>query len=522
MTNISRRQFIRFLGQGTVGMALTPLLIQACAPSTADLETIEFNGIPPGSLDDVVLADGFRYDLLIKWKDKINDTDFFGYNNDYTAFIPLSDDDGLLWVNHEYIDPKFVSGYFGDIARHRKQVDEEMLHVGGSIVRVKRSGNQWEVVPNDAYNRRVTAKTMIPFAWDEPIMGKTEAMGTLANCSGGVTPWGTILTCEENYEQFYGDTAPDGSHINSEYLWEMFYYNPPEHYGWVVEVDPKTGAAKKHVAMGRFSHECATVKELEDGRIVVYSGDDMEGGSLYKFISDEPGDLTKGKLYVASLETNTWIPLDYNAHVRLQGLFENQTDVLIRCREAARAMEASALDRPEDIEIDPVTGGVFISLTNNLTTGNYHGSILKIDETDGKYDSLTFEWDTFLTGGEETGFACPDNLAFDKAGNLWFTSDISGKLSNTKEYNSFGNNGLYLVRREGPQAGQVIQVASAPVDAEFSGPTFSPDGKHLFLSVQHPGETSKSIYDFDFTSHWPEGGKSVPKSAVIVISGVGG
>ncbi len=520
MENITRRRFIKFIGQGSAGLAISPLLIQACAPGTTDLEELELVGIEPTLRDEVVLADGLKYDLLIKWKDPINDKDFFGYNNDYTAFIPFSDNDGLLWVNHEYVDPKFVSGYFGDLARHRRQVDEEMLHVGGSIVRIKKKSGKWEVVQNDEYNRRITAKTMIPFAWNEPIKGKTEAMGTLANCSGGVTPWGTILTCEENYENFYGDTHENGSHINSLYEWEIFYNNPPEHYGWVVEVNPKTGDAKKLISMGRFAHECATVKELPDGRLVVYSGDDKNDGCLYKFISSEPGNLEKGTLYVASLETNSWIPLDFNSHVRLQGLFESQTDVMVKCRQAAIAMEGSQLDRPEDIEIDPVTGGVFISLTNNIPKENYHGSILKIDETDGNYESLTFEWDTFLTGGEESGFTCPDNLAFDASGNLWFTSDISGKFIGTGPYSSFGNNGLFVVRREGPQAGKVIQVASAPVEAEFTGPTFTPDGKQLILSVQHPGERSKSIYDFDFTSHWPEGGNSVPKSAVIVISGV--
>lgn len=280
MENITRRRFIKFIGQGSAGLAISPLLIQACAPGTTDLEELELIGIEPTLRDEVVLADGLKYDLLIKWKDLINDKDFFGYNNDYTAFIPFSDDDGLLWVNHEYVDPKFVSGYFGDLARHRRQVDEEMLHVGGSIVRIKKKRGKWEVVQNDEYNRRVTAKTMIPFAWNEPIKGKTEAMGTLANCSGGVTPWGTILTCEENYENFYGDTHENGSHINSLYEWEIFYNNPPEHYGWVVEVNPKTGDAKKLISMGRFAHECATVKELPDGRLVVYSGDDKNDGCL--------------------------------------------------------------------------------------------------------------------------------------------------------------------------------------------------------------------------------------------------
>ncbi|MDX1409709.1 MAG: DUF839 domain-containing protein, partial [Saprospiraceae bacterium] len=122
-----------------------------------------------------------------------------------------------------------------------------------------------------------------------------------------------------------------------------------------------------------------------------------------------------------------------------------------------------------------------------------------------------------LAGGEETGFACPDNLAFDLAGNLWFTSDISGSKMHAEPYTTFKNNGLVLVPRIGKQAGQVLQIASAPRDAELTGPWFAPDGETLFLSVQHPGELTTSLDNM--TSHWPEGGTSMPKPAVVAITG---
>ena len=146
-----------------------------------------------------------------------------------------------------------------------------------------------------------------------------------------------------------------------------------------------------------------------------------------------------------------------------------------------------------------------------------HGSLLKIIEKDNKHDSLEFEFETLISGGVSTGFSCPDNLLFDKAGNLWFTSDISGsKMNKSPEYLPFKNNGLFVLIRGGIQAGQIIQVASAPIDAEFTGPCFSPDGKTLFLSVQHPGERSSSINHL--TSTWPNQ-KGVPKSSVITIEG---
>ena len=192
---------------------------------------------------------------------------------------------------------------------------------------------------------------------------------------------------------------------------------------------------------------------------------------------------------------------------------------MIRLREASKLVGGTRLDRPEDIEIDPHTGAVLISLSNNKPKGNLHGSILKLEEAQGQYDSLTFKPSNFLAGGEATGFSCPDNMAFDTAGNLWFTSDMSGSSMKKPAYAAFKNNGLYVIPRRGPQSGQVLQVASAPNDAEFTGPCFSPDGKTLFLSVQHPGETSPSVKEL--TSRWPGGGNTIPRPAVVTISGSG-
>ena len=272
------------------------------------------------------------------------------------------------------------------------------------------------------------------------------------------------------------------------------------------------------IALGRCAHECATVHETKDGRLVVYSGDDSNDECLYKFISDEPENLRDGKLYVANTEKGEWISLVFEEQAILQANFKNQTEVLIRLREAAKLVGGTPLNRPEDIEIDPLTGDVLIALTNNKPKGDYLGQILKIEETDNKdKTSLTFKASTFLAGGEETGFACPDNMAFDTVGNLWFTSDISGSAIGKAPYQSFGNNGLFMVPSWGENKGNVLQIASAPVDAEFTGPFFAPDGETLFLSVQHPGERSKSLNTL--TSNWPHGPGELPKPSVVCISG---
>ncbi len=251
---------------------------------------------------------------------------------------------------------------------------------------------------------------------------------------------------------------------------------------------------------------------------MVYSGDDSNDECLYKFISEQPENLRDGKLYVANTEKGEWISLVYEEQPILQEKFKNQTEVLVRLRQAAKLVGGTPLNRPEDIEIDPLTGDVLVALTNNKPKGDYLGEILKIEEADNTdKTSLTFKASTYLAGGEETGFACPDNMAFDPAGNLWFTSDISGSAMNKEPYLPFGNNGLFLVPSWGANKGKVLQIASAPVDAEFTGPFFAPDGQTLFLSVQHPGERSPSLSEL--TSNWPNGKGEIPKPSVVCISG---
>ncbi len=185
-------------------------------------------------------------------------------------------------------------------------------------------------------------------------------------------------------------------------------------------------------------------------------------------------------------------------------------------REAADAVGGTKLDRPEDIEINK-KGSVFVALTNNKPKNNYFGSILRIDEKNNDPYALTFSHSTFLTGGEPGGLACPDNMCFDPEGNLWVTTDISGSSMHKAPYTKFKNNGLFMIPMRGQFQGQAFQVASAPHDAEFTGPCFTPDGKTLFLSVQHPGERSKGLDKL--TSHWPDGGKNKPKPSVIVLHG---
>lgn len=532
----NRREFLEFMGRtgalaaaaGTFGSLISGCANSAKVSSNGRTRAVKlpFTPLTVSDADELRLADGLQFTKLLQWDDPLNSSgDKFGCNNDYTAFIPLGRNDGLLWVNHESINSYFVPGNVQGQKKSRDQVDYERRAVGGSIVRVKRKNEKspWKLMANDKYNRRLTGATVIPFAAGEKIMDSETAVGTIANCAGGITPWKTILTCEENYDNFYGEAILTAkgvrkvTYVDAYQKWHEVYSLPPEHYGWVVEVNPLTGDAKKLTALGRFAHECATTVEVADGRTVVYMGDDAEDQCLYKFISRGKGSLDYGDLYVANLEKGRWILLDQAVQPELKSFFKSQRDVLVYTRQAAQMVGGTPLDRPEDIEIDPVTKSIVVALTGNVLKKNFHGSILRIVEENNDPLSLSFQPTIFLTGGPQSGFSCPDNFVFDKKGNLWMTTDIAERDIGTEHYKFHGNNSLFYIPMSGENAGKALRIATAPYDAEFTGPSFDPDFKNLFLSVQHPGGGSRAAGKL--TSHWPNGGTSIPRPAVVVING---
>lgn len=509
--NVNRRQFIEFMGRSSLALYGAPLfaLSSTLTPLT------------PNRADELRLAPGFTSQILLKEGAPLNlKGERFGANNDYLALFPFSEGsttDALLWVNHEDLTPLFASGYAYRGGKTKEMVDIERKAVGGSIVRIKKHNGAWSLVEQDTHNRRIDATTPIP-------LGDRMALGTLGNCAGGVTPWGTVLTCEENYGNFYGEVNERSKNpLNRIYGkihhgWDYLYPEvSPYDYGWVVEIDPRTGTAKKLTALGRFSHEGATVVAAKDGRSVVYMGDDAEGQCIYKFIAAAKGSLDKGELFVADTVKGVWLSLSYEKEPRLRDAFKNQLDVLNHCRRAADIVGGTPQNRPEDIEQDPHSKALFITLTNNASRDDLFGSILKIEEENADPLAMRFKASTFLAGGKEHGFACPDNMVFDRRGNLWLTCDVSSNTIGKKAYEPFGNNGLHYIPMSGPNAGRPVLVATAPVEAELTGPCFSLDGTELFMSVQHPGEESKSLAEI--TSHWPDGGNAHPRSAVVVISG---
>jgi uncharacterized protein len=263
-----------------------------------------------------VLPEGFKYDILRKWGDNVAGDDApYGYNNDYVAYFPIdaldggqSSTDGILWVNHEYPDSKWVSEYEDserETEKSPEQIAREKAIVGGSIFRVRRQGDTWSFVDDGEYNRRIDATTPMdltgPAAGADEVQGADEVIGTLADCGGGVTLWNTVLTCEENYQDYYGertlqnesgsseDAAADQLKTDRSYRWfdDTENAQPSEHYGWIAEVVPFDPESKprKHTWLGRLRHENAAVTLSESGKVVVYTGHDQEDQRIYKFIS---------------------------------------------------------------------------------------------------------------------------------------------------------------------------------------------------------------------------------------------
>jgi secreted PhoX family phosphatase len=490
-----------------------------------------FKPIQATDKDDIVLPAGYKYDVIALYGDKINAAgDTFGFNADFTCFLPIDgkNDHGLLWVNHEYLGELeyYVTGYDAlhadpqDNRRTPEQIRKYLYALGGSVIEVKKEDGRWKLVADSKYGRRVSGLTKHQLTGPAASIA-TEVTGTFANCSGGVTMWNTILSCEENFESVVSDCRlPDA-----------------KHYGWVVEVDPFDPAStpKKHTALGRFSHENTAMVIATTGQLVVYMGDDANDQYVYKYVSKGKFDpkagkansklLEEGTLYVANFGKGKWVALDYATNEALQKavnsdnkpLFASQADVLVNCREAAKVVGGTPMDRPEDVEVHPIDGTIFISMTNNSKHGNFYGQIVRMFEKDDNHAAEDFTFEIFATGGPQSGFAAPDNMAFDSAGNLWVVTDISSTSMNSGIYKSFGNNGVFFIPTSGSNKGEAVQFASAPVGAEMTGPWFTPDEKTLFISVQHPGENLKS-YDAP-TSHWPKGGSSLALPGVVAITG---
>ena len=557
------------------------------------------------------VAPGYTVGTLIRWGDPLHADapEFrpgrqtadeqerqFGMNNDFVAYMPLPRGSnnatrGLLCVNHEYaiahlMWPGMTRGAATKMMT-REQCAVELAAVGHSVVEIARDGASWRVVRDSPYNRRFSARSTVtrvsgpaaghPRMATRADVSGTRVIGTYSNCAGGVTPWGTVLTAEENIDYAFSGDASTGREAAA---WKRYGINGRGHnawgryfdrfnlnrepneanrFGWIVEIDPYDPKSMpvKRTALGRCKHECATTAMSHDGRVAVYSGDDERMEYVYKFVTRDRYDAQKpeanrdlldnGTLYVARFDAGgkmQWLPIVFGQGplTKANG-FENQGDVLIEMRRAADLLGATPMDRPEDVETNPASGRVYVVLTYNEQRKpdqvnvanprgpNKFGHIIEIvpPMANGKADHTAAEcqWEFFIMGGDPknpqhgaryqgavsaTGWiAAPDNLAFDPKGRIWIATD------GQEEWAGFADS-VYAAETSGPQRGVTRCFFSSPRGSEITGPAFTPDGKTLFLSIQHPGDEKGSSFDKPST-RWPDFKPDMPpRPAVVAIT----
>jgi secreted PhoX family phosphatase len=622
----SRRGFLGgSMAAAAIGATVSPLALLAASEAQAQDAPgfgFDFPEVEAGVDVDHHVAEGYDADVLLRWGDPLfpdspafdpeNQTAEaqarqFGYNNDFVGYIPIdgSSEHGLLVVNHEYTDPHLMFPGIVSVAGEgaeaevtvapgdRNRTDIEMAAHGGTIVEIRKVDGRWQVVLDGAANRRITATTEMTLTG--PAAGSprlqtaadpdgTRVIGTLNNCAGGVTPWGTYVLAEENFHGYFMGTLPEGSPEAANYErlgvpdgaydWGLFYDrfdvskepNEPNRFGWIVEVDVEdpTSTPKKRTALGRFKHEGAESIVNRDGRMVFYLGDDERFDYVYKFVTAgtyDPDDraanmdlLDEGTLYVARFDeagSVAWLPLVYGEGPLTEANgFASQADVLIETRRAADLLEATPMDRPEDVEPDGATGRVYVMLTNNTAreaanpanprVDNAFGHIIEIAEADGDFAATSGTWEILLKCGDpsiaEVGatfstettrngwFGMPDNCAIDAEGRLWVSTDGNGPGATGR------TDGLWAVGTQGAHRGTSRLFYRVPVGGELCGPRPTPDMTTFFVAVQHPGDGGEDWESFgrpsyyeDLSTRWPDFDDAMPvRPSVVAITRQGG
>lgn len=591
-TVLSRR---RFLGQGAKFGAAAFVMGTTSLTGLAGCTFLpeDFSGVEANNKDTVTVPENYNWHVVSMWGDPLwsNSLPFdpvtrgtaegqllaVGDNNDGMVLFEI-DEKLVLASNNEYVNRSII---YGNRASKKPETADDVLKGmaghGVTIAEIRETDGKWGIVKDSPYNRRITANT--PMDISGPARGhdmmKTAAdpdgataLGTWNNCGSGRTPWGTYLTCEENFNGYF--SSSDENYTPSDalkrygvgnkdwgYAWasvdERFDIsknpNEPNRFGYVVEIDPENPASvpKKRTALGRFKHENAELVVAANGHVVVYLGDDERGEFLYRFVSAETyreGDenrdlLDAGTLFVARFSddgTGKWIPLTPET----TGM-TTQAEISILTRQAASAVGATTMDRPEWVAVNPIRGEAYVALTNNKNRGkkpnaggdpasvngpnpraeNLYGQIVRWRPVNNDHTADEFNWDLFVVAGNPTVhndayggsenvnignmFNSPDGLSFDDSGYLWIQTD--GNYTDEGDFAGMGNNQMLI---GDPLTGEIKRFMVGPKECEITGMAWSPDRSTVFVGIQHPGEKGNS--------HFPEGGQSVPRSAIIAVS----
>ncbi|MCY7315416.1 MAG: PhoX family phosphatase [Rubrivivax sp.] len=609
VSNPARRVLIGGgLAAGVTGL-LAPLAGCATGGGAADSSPLlGFKSVPVSTADTVLVPDGYSVQTLAAWGEPVGlsgETAAFkfdasnsaaeqeaqmGMHHDGIHFLkhplmPETSNAGLLVMNHEYADDGLLHSD-GMATWNAGKVRKAQAAHGVSVIEVENKGGRWDLVRPSPWARRITAST--PMAFGGPGAGhallRTAAdargvrpLGTLNNCGSGITPWGTYLTCEENFIFYFkgpdtpsahearwglrkGDPVGYRWHEHDERFDATKHPNEPNRFGWVVEIDPynPNSTPVKRTAMGRAAHEGATVATSKGGRAVVYMGEDARFEYIYKFVSRDriqPGGaaanatlLDHGTLYVARFDADgkgRWLALAHGSGpLTVAAGFADQGEVLIKARQASDLLGATKMDRPEWIDIDR-QGWVYCTLTNNSNRGaagqlapdaanpranNTTGHIIRWKD-DGDFDGTGFQWNHFVLAGDATleradakgnvkgdPFACPDGLWTDARGVLWIQTDMSTSAMGKGDLKNLGHNQMLAAD---PKSGDIRRFLTGPAGCEITGATATPDGRTMFINIQHPGESPSERSDPAAprrVSNWPDQrADGRPRSATVVI-----
>ena len=565
---VSRRGFLSGLvafGSGAAGMGSG--MLKGSTALAQDASRFAFSPIAAQTDFTVHVPEGYEWKTVASWGDPLfsdapafdpqtgttveGQARAFGENTDGMELFSI-DGREVIAVNHEYANldinlPQNDEGAPVSEADVRKIQDAQ----GVAVFEVAEGENGWEIVVDSPYNRRITHNT--PMRLTGPAAGHdllkteadpsgTEALGTFNNCGAGRTPWGTYLTCEENFNGYFGSTdaalkRPEGFdrygiELESGYDYEKFdprfdiskTPNEPNRAGYVVEIDPSDASSTpvKRTALGRFKHENAEVTLAADNRVVVYLGDDERGEFLYRYVSDdayvEGGDtsglLDAGQLYVAKFNedgSGEWLALTPEA----TGM--DRAMIHIHTRQAASAVGATTMDRPEWVAVNPLRVEAYCALTNNKNRAvkpnaggdetpvggpnpraeNNYGQIVRWRPEGEDHAAEGFAWDLYVMAGNpevQDGayagsdnvtpgnmFNSPDGMKFDSQGMLWIQTD--GDDSNEGDFAGMGNNQMLV---GDPETGEIARFMTGPGGSEVTGATFSSDKKTMFVGIQHP------------------------------------
>ncbi len=584
---LSRRSFIAgIVTMGSGASAMGALLASTVQPARA-VGRFPFTPIEAQTDNTVHVPEGYRWGVLARWGDPLfsdapgfdNVTGgaaagadrIFGENTDGMESFVVGDRQ-VIAVNHEYANrdinlPQRSEG----MPDSAEDVEKLQKIQGVTIMEISAGEAGWNVVPDSPLNRRITHLTPVeirgPAAGHDLLKTRadpsgTQALGTFNNCGSGRTPWGTYLTCEENFNGYFGSTDPElalpddfkryGIGVDG---WGYDYHkfdprfdisktpNEPYRVGYIVEIDPANPDARpvKHTGLGRFKHENAEVVLARDGRVVVYMGDDERGEFLYRFISNGRYDagadtedlLDDGVLYAAKFDDNghgKWLALTPES----TGM--STAEIAIFTRLAASKLGATTMDRPEWVAVNPHETEAYCCLTNNKNRGvkpnaggddtpvgganpraeNRYGQIVRWYPANDDHADPDFAWDLYVMAGnpmvhedayggseninEGNLFNSPDGMQFDSSGMLWIQTD--GKDSNEGDFVGMGNNQMLV---GDPVSGRIERFLTGPKGAEVTGLCWSADRRAMFVGIQHPD------------APFPDGEGRLPRSCVIVV-----